>query len=29
VREEGKDLSDMTLAEMDVHWDRAKQALKS
>ena len=29
VREEGKDLSDMTLAEMDVYWDRAKQALKS
>lgn len=29
VREEGKDLSDMTLAEMDVYWDRAKAALKS
>ena len=28
VREEGKDLSDMTLAEMDVYWDRAKAALK-
>lgn len=29
VRQEGKDLSDMTLAEMDVYWDRAKSALKS
>jgi XTP/dITP diphosphohydrolase len=29
VREEGKDLSGMTLAEMDVYWDRAKSALKS
>ncbi len=29
VREEGKDLSDMTLAEMDVYWDRAKAALKA
>lgn len=29
VRQDGKDLSDMTLAEMDVYWDRAKAALKS
>ena len=28
VREEGKDLSDMRLKEMDVYWDRAKEALK-
>ena len=28
VREDGKDLSDMTLKEMDVYWDRAKEALK-
>ena len=29
VREDGKDLSDMTLKEMDVYWDRAKEALKA
>jgi len=28
VRHEGKTLSDMTLAEMDVYWDRAKIALR-
>ena len=28
VREDGKDLSDMTLKEMDVYWDRAKETLK-
>ena len=28
VRKDGKDLSDMTLKEMDVYWDRAKEALK-
>ena len=29
VREDGKDLSDMSLKEIDVYWDRAKAALKS
>ena len=28
VREDGKDLAEMTLAEMDVYWERAKAALR-
>ena len=29
VRADGKDLADMSLAEMDVYWERAKVALRS
>ena len=28
IREDGKDLAEMTLAEMDVYWERAKAALR-
>ena len=27
LKEEGKDLSDMTLSEMDVYWEQAKKTI--